>query len=172
MSPITNTCLLGTWGNTYGLRQYEPHTNTCLVRTWGSNTSDLRQYQPHTNTCLVVTLGNTNFILSLYQSQYQLHTCLIWNKNQPWTLIPWPACYVFLLKKQSTTNTRLVSFSFEKIQYQYQLGMFKKLITRTLPAQQWFFLPWYQCRCWLTQGTSSRHWAGSVFKRDVQTIYV
>jgi hypothetical protein len=24
----------------------------------------------------------------------------------------------------------------------------------------------------LTQGTSSRHWAGSVFKRDVQTIYV
>ncbi len=60
-------------------------------------------------------------------------------KNNP---PPIPGWYHFLLKK---------------IQYQYQLGMFKKLITCTLPAQQWF-LPWYQCRCWLTQGTSSRHW--------------
>jgi len=92
---------------------------------------DLRQDQPRTNTCLVGTWGNTNFILSLYRSQYQVHTCLIWGKNQPWTLIPWPACYVFLLKNNPPPIPGWYHiFFWEKIQYQYQLGMFKN----SLPA--------------------------------------
>jgi hypothetical protein len=113
-------------------------------------------------------------------SQYQVHTCLIWDKKS--ALDP---------NNNTMTSLLLCFFTFKTIHHQYQVGIIfclkrsniisTNLVcskTHSLPApylhapQQWF-LPWYQCRCWLTQGTSSRHyWQASVFKRDVQTIYV
>jgi len=132
---------------------------------------DLRQDQPRTNTCLVGTWGNTYFILSLYRSQYQVHTCLIWGKNQPWTLIPWPACYVFLLKnnpppipgwyhiffgKRSNISTNLVCSKTHYPHLTCTTVIFTMVSMSVLVDPRHFF----------------EALAGSVFKRDVQTIYV